>query len=713
MSGGSCTSLPAKELSLPALRQDLSISPGGLGEDGGANWLLYDPLKNKYYRIGQIAFRLISAWKEGACASQWLANVQKNGEVIAHAELEQLLGFLKNSGLTCSSGNDTQQHLEYQYAKNAKQGVLKWLLAHYIFFRIPLVNPDRFLGATLPFVSFFFHPLVRWLVRAFGLVGILLILRQWDTFVGSLMHFFTLSGALCMGLALFLVKALHEMGHAYTAKRQGCRVPCMGVAFILFYPLLYTDTTDAWRLTSPKQRLAITTAGIKAELAVAFLASFAWSFLDDGVLRSILFFVATTSWITSLGVNLTPFMRFDGYYAFSDFLGAENLQERSFALGRWRLRKFLFGLADPPPEALSRQRQTIFIIFAYSTWVYRFFLFLGIALLVYHFTFKALGIVLGLVAFYSFIVQPVMREVRVWFANRSGSFINARFLLILVTLVLLFASLIVPWQGKILLPAVLEVDEKVDIYPGEDGVLRSIQVEEGQYVKQGQLLFELTFPELEKKAIMLERQVVYLQARLDRHVGSRTDLKQLDVLQKKLAKVLTNLDGIHRRMELGYIHAPKSGRISKLIQAHSGQWVATTMFLAQIIGKDWTYLTAYVDENQLHRVKTDALALFYDNSGGIVSLPTVVTDVSATAVQLLPHYELASVYGGPIAVRQLSKENYRPENGLYKITLKTKAKVPNKFWRTIGTVRIEASAESPIFLAWRYAASVFIRESGL
>ena len=92
----------------------------------------------------------------------------------------------------------------------------------------------------------------------------------------------------------------------------------------VFFPFLYTDTTDAWRLRNHKERLLINFAGILTELHLALFATFAWAILPDGGLKSVAFFIATTSWISSLAINVSPFMRFDGYYVFSDWLKAEN-----------------------------------------------------------------------------------------------------------------------------------------------------------------------------------------------------------------------------------------------------------------------------------------------------------------------------------------------------------------------------------------------------
>ena len=57
--------------------------------------------------------------------------------------------------------------------------------------------------------------------------------------------------------ALVLGKLVHESGHAFAAKRLGCRVPSMGVAFVLLWPLAWTDTTQAWRLPDRRSRVRV------------------------------------------------------------------------------------------------------------------------------------------------------------------------------------------------------------------------------------------------------------------------------------------------------------------------------------------------------------------------------------------------------------------------------------------------------------------------
>ncbi len=704
----------AQDIRLPALRKDLGIFDAPPGEDGSPSWLLFDPLTNAYYRIGHAAFTIISQWKDGMALDPWLNQLMKKDRSIDAATFEHCLNYLRTRGLTAVSDAQTRRVVEKQHQRaNAPKNWLLNLLGHYLFFRVPLVNPDQWLSKTLPRILFFYHPLWKWAMRILGLAGLLMIIRQWEVFLNTIPYFFTLSGAVVFGVSLFLIKGLHELGHAYTAKKLGCRVPVMGMAFFLFYPLFYTDTTDAWRISSPHQRLAIATAGIKTELTLAFMACFAWNFLEDGILKSLMFIITTTSIISSLAINLMPFMRFDGYYALSDILQAENLQPRSFALGKWQLRNFLFGPNTPPPEALPKGRQTLFTLYAFGTWIYRFFLFTGIGLMVYHFAFKPLGILLFAFAVHRLILTPVWKEIQAWKTLPGLVQFNLRFLLILLLLASLFLAALVPWNTRILLPAILEAGHTGSVFSEESGRLHSVHVKDGQYVQKGDLLFEITMPELETEAAMLRRRAAYLQIRMNRYMASARDLEQLDILAKQWTRIQTDLKGLEERMGQGRILAPCSGRITRMIQRPQGQWVPEKALMAKIISPQWTLITAYLPENQLSRVEIGATARFYDQLHTGTFLKARVTDISTTAINSLPHGELGSIHGGPVAVRPVTENDLMPEGSFYQVTLETRSPAPALFHRTAGKIRVRAQPESPLVRAAKYALSVWIRESEL
>jgi putative peptide zinc metalloprotease protein len=130
-------------------------------------------------------------------------------------------------------------------------------------------------------------------------------------------------------------------------------------------------------------------------------------------LRQACFYLATTSWVLSLALNASPFMRFDGYFILSDLLDLPNLHERAGALARTALRRLLLGWPDPWPEPLPATLRNRLIAFAWVTWCYRLTVFLGIALVVYHLFFKALGVALFLVEIVFFIAAVLAGAPRV------------------------------------------------------------------------------------------------------------------------------------------------------------------------------------------------------------------------------------------------------------------------------------------------------------
>jgi len=326
----------------PTIRQNLQLLPGTPMEDGSPSWLLYDNLRNKYFTLGINAFRMLKHWIAGIDSKKFIEEIEKQGLAIEEDQLNDFIFFLKTNSLISHNTSEDVQILIQQHQSQQKHWFLK-LIHNYLFFKIPLIKPDRFLDRTLNLAKFFSQKFIKGIIYFIGVVGIYFVIQQWDEFLSTFLYFFSWNGFVFYLLALVGVKAIHELGHAYTAKNFGCNVNSMGIAFLVFFPFLYTDNTNAWRLRDHKKRLTINFAGISTELHLALVATFLWGIAEPGMLKSIAFFVATTGWISSLLINISPFMRFDGYYVFADYLKIENLQPRAFALAKWKLRKWLFG----------------------------------------------------------------------------------------------------------------------------------------------------------------------------------------------------------------------------------------------------------------------------------------------------------------------------------------------------------------------------------
>src|SRR5690606_24093875 len=55
----------APEVRLPPLRDDLRLYPAPPDADGSPTWSVYDPVRGRYFRVGLLAFRLLSHWRLG------------------------------------------------------------------------------------------------------------------------------------------------------------------------------------------------------------------------------------------------------------------------------------------------------------------------------------------------------------------------------------------------------------------------------------------------------------------------------------------------------------------------------------------------------------------------------------------------------------------------------------------------------------------------
>jgi len=163
-----------------------------------------------------------------------------------------------------------------------RHGAFKWLLHNDLFFRIPLLRPDALLGALLPLLGLVFSRAFLGLTALAGIAGLALVARQWESFQATLVDLLTPAGLASYALPLVGVKTLHELGHGLVAKRHGCRVPTMGLAFMVLWPVPDTDTNDAWCLADRWARLQIAAAGVATELLVAVWATLAWAILPAG-----------------------------------------------------------------------------------------------------------------------------------------------------------------------------------------------------------------------------------------------------------------------------------------------------------------------------------------------------------------------------------------------------------------------------------------------
>ena len=701
---------PPPPIALPALREDLKLMPGPAAGDGSPTWTLHDPARHRYVRIGWLEFEVLARWALGSAEAVARSISLETTIRACTQDVAEVLNFLYRAGLIAPADASSTKRFAAERAAE-RLSPARWLLKNYLSIKMRLVNPDRVLSAVVPRIGWMFTRGFALALALLAALGFYLISRQWDAYTHSLLHLFSLQGAALVGLALASAKVVHEIGHGVVAKRMGCRVPAMGVAFLVLWPVLWTDTTDAWRLTERRQRLAIDAAGMVAETTLAVFASLAWSVLPDGALRTGAFLLSSSTWLLTIAININPLMRFDGYFLLSDWLDVPNLQERGFAMGRWWLRETLFGLGDAPPEQFPLRKQRILIAYALACMVYRFTLFLGIALIVYHKAFKALGIFLMCVEVGWFLVRPIVGELRIWRARVGSRRPNRRATATIAGCAAAFLLLVVPWRSEVSAPALMRAAKQATLYVAEPGQLVK-QSANGAVVAAGQPIFELQSPTVEYHKAVALAALAGVRSRMKGQAFDPEQAAMIGVGEQELQGAVATVDQVAAQEALLTVRAPFAGVITDVPPMREGEWLPRREPLAMLIDPSSTAVEAFVGEADLPRVHAGARARFFPENGD-APIDLVVSSIESTSARVLDVAELASVNGGGVAVRKAADNKLIPETAVYRAVLVPREQGVKAWRRLRGQVDIDGDRASLLGQIYRRMVAVVISESQL
>jgi putative peptide zinc metalloprotease protein len=703
---------------LPELRADLHFYPSAPTAQGAPTWVVLDPVSHRYYNIGRLEYEILRRWQAGS--SEELAtrvNAETSLKVVPF-QIDQLLQSLKTFQLIRVSGPEAIKELvatqeKLKKAKNKFKNPLSLL-----FLRIPLFRPDRFLNATYPLARPFMSAAFLKFTALMGLLAIYLVSRQWDSFIATFPHFFSLEGMLILAVAMVVTKTFHELGHAYKTKSHGLEVPSMGVMLLLFFPVLYTDTSSAWRLRSRRERVWIDAAGVVAELIVAVYATLLWVFLPDGAVRSAAFMLAAVTWITALFFNLNPFMRFDGYYLLADAWGIANLQPRAFKLARWRIREWIFAFGEACPERFPPWQRRMVIVYAFLTWAYRIMVFIGIGLIILYFLedFKLLGLYLFVMGMFGFLAKPVLAELQEWWKRRADMRWNSHTIVSVLLIGAFIALLSVPWRSSVEVPALFRSGAEYRVYAPVSGQLQEVHVQSGQTVEAGATLFVLDDPESRWQLEVARRRAEVLRLQRDLQPADRSFLERGGILNRQLAEAQANIKRYEERLQSLHITAPFAGIVAQMDDNLSpGRWLNPSTLLALLIEPTSTQLTAYADEVDLRYLQVGNQGRFYPHGFDLEPFAVEIKEIDAANIQFLPEQDayLASVYQGGIAVTPAQNQGMAPQLATYRLRLHSLAPqiFPEKVTRGEVLLRSEQS-HSLLERGWLALQAVLIRESG-
>ncbi len=400
------------------VRPDLQISEQRY--EGKIYHVVKDPVCLRYYRFNKQEYFVFSLFD----GTHPMEEVRKRFEDefrphrLEFQDLESFARQLVTAGLVQHETGGAGKHL---FQRRAKQRRMRRFAAisNIMYWKIPVFDPDRLLTWMFQYLWWIFTPLCFAASIALMLAAVFQVLIHFQTFYEKIpryQEFFAINTVLYMWMSLGIVKVIHEFGHGLSCKAYKGESHEMGILLMCFSPALYCNVTDAWTVADKWKRIIISFAGIYVELVIASLATFVWWYTPHlPIVNNIAMAVMVLCSVSTVFFNANPLMRFDGYYMLADWLEIPNLRDRA---NRYITNLFLdkaLGVEVPPEQYMAPGRRVLFIVYAISSYVYRWVVTFSIIFFLADFLgpqLKILSQMLALFSLLSMFIWPVYRMIK-------------------------------------------------------------------------------------------------------------------------------------------------------------------------------------------------------------------------------------------------------------------------------------------------------------
>ena len=535
----------------------------------GRTWhVLTDPANNQYFRLDDAGYHFVALLDGRRTVAQaWnICNEQHGDAAPTQGEVIQILGQLYTSNLLQADLPPDASGM-FDLHRRRRRREISSMLMNFLFVKIPLIDPHRFLQLWVPVVGWVFSPLglVLWLgVIAAGLYH---LAGREEELLSSAMPQVMLDGEnmLLLYAAFAIIKAIHELGHgfacAYFGRRNGAggEVHTMGIMLLVLMPVPYVDASSSWLFRSKWQRAIVGAAGMYVELAVAAIAAVIWARTgDDTLIHALAYNMMFIASVSTILFNANPLLRFDGYYILSDLLELPNLAERSRRYVLYLIRRYTFGVRHQPNPAHTTAERIWFVFYAIASTIYRILISIGIILYVSGMLF-IIGLLMALAAVATWLVVPVWKSIKYLFTSPELERTRGRALLVsgaFATAVFILVGL-VPFPDRGRAEGVVEPVRLVEVYTAADGFVDDV-LESGVTVQPtGKPLLTAHNQELLSRQRELQARVRGLEVRRD--LARREDPAAVQAFNEQIAALRENSSYVQAQLEGLTIQPPFAG----------------------------------------------------------------------------------------------------------------------------------------------------------
>ena len=639
----------------------------------GERWhVLYDQFSNQYYRLRPVAYEFIARLDSSRTVEEvWKETMAQDPDgAPGQEEVIQLLAQLYHANLLHFELPADSAKLFERY-KERKQQIRRATLMSIMFFHIPLLDPDALLRRLAPIIRIVVSPIGAALWVGVVSAAIKVVIDNFALLRVQGQGVLALPNLPLLYLALILIKALHEFGHAFSVRRFGGEVHTMGVMFLIFNPLPYMDATAAWAFRSKWQRVLVSASGMITELFIAALAVFVWANTGPGLLHSLAYNMIFVASVSTILFNINPLLRFDGYYILLDLLDIPNLQGKANQHLRHLVERYAFGYKSSRTPAASFKEGFWLTFFGLASGAYRLAIFTTILLVVAD-RFLMLGIIMAAVCAVTWVIVPIFRLINYLATNPrlERTRLRASAVCLLAAAVLVGFLYFLPFPNNFKAPGVLKGSEYAVVVSKIEGTINQILVEPGTRVERGKPLLRMLNPDLDYRIQEVQASLDEVMAMRQKALqNSQADLRSIDSLinsiRKQLEQLLEQKQNLTVKAEIPGLY------ISNTIEDSLGMWVRRGTVLGELVDDREYYFISVVSQQDVSQVFSDAIRSSEVRLAGQsnIGLPVVSYTRIPYEQRQLPSVVLGLRAGGEIPVSVTEAGGTTAAESFYEVRL--------------------------------------------
>ena len=684
----------------------------------GKVWfILQDHAAARSHRFSPAAYRFIGLMDGKHTIQQlWDEVTEEAGDQApTQDEVIRLLGQLHAAdAMVCDVTPDSSELFRrYQRQERMK---LKQRLWTPMAIRIPLFDPERFLERTLPFARLLLnrYTAVLWLLIV--LTGAVLASVHWKDLTKNIVDLaLTPQNLVLLWLVYPVVKALHELGHAYIAKLSGGEVHDIGIMFLVFTPVPYVDVSSAWGFRDKKKRMMVSAAGIAVELFLGALALFVWLSVETGTVHAVMYNVMLISGVSTLMFNGNPLLRFDGYYVLADALEIPNLGARANKYIGYLAQRYLLGVRDAETPADTPGERFWFVVYGIAAFIYRVFIMFVIILYVGG-KFFTIGVALAIWATITQAIIPIGKNMGFLFnspklrRNRKRSMGVAALIVggILAILFVIPAPLWTRTEG------ITWPSDKSQVRAEADGFIDQLLVEDRQAVQQQQPIIQMRDPLAQARVEVMEAQQKQLEIQL---MAAKTlDRVQTEIIRAELNAVTEDLRQARERSADLLIRSPRDGIfIMPRDQDQIGRFVRRGQVVAFVTNPaDHSTVRAAVSQDEIGLIREGVRKVDVRSAAWYAkSYPSKIAREIHGGTQKLPTAALGTGGGGRFAIDPSEGDGRTTLNRVFEIEITLPPEARTEYLGSRMYVRFDHGYEPLGMQAWRSLRQLFLRKFGV